>query len=79
MFDILCVSIKKGKEMTELGTLTFILKMCGIMMMESTIQPSEAFECKRAEKFMVEYHFNGEYNLYKNYMVYELQRDFPTK
>ena len=35
--------------MTELHTLTFILKMCGIMMMEGTIQPSEAFECKQAE------------------------------
>jgi|TARA_R110000803_G_scaffold171661_1_gene234550 hypothetical protein len=65
--------------MTELHTLTFILKMCGIMMMEGTIQPSEAFECKQAEKFMVEYHFNGEYNKYKDYMVYELQRDFSTK
>tara|TARA_B100000161_G_C33523707_1_gene402442 strand:- start:200 stop:397 length:198 start_codon:yes stop_codon:yes gene_type:complete len=65
--------------MTELNTLILVLKMCGILGMQGDLQPSEAFECRQAEKFVVEYHFNGEYDKYKDYMTYELKRDFGSK
>ena len=62
--------------MTELSTLIAVLKMCGILAMDSNLQPSEAFNCRQAEQFTVEYHFNGNYDMYKEYMIYELKRDF---
>ena len=62
--------------MTELSTLIAVLKMCGILAMDSNLQPSEAFNCRQAEKFTVEYHFDGNYNMYQEYMIYELKRDF---
>ena len=62
--------------MSDLHTLMMILKMCGIRGMENLLQPSEAFNCRQAEKFVVEYHFNGNYKKYKDYMIYELKRDF---
>ena len=62
--------------MTELSTLRAVLKMCGILAMDSNLQPSEAFNCRQAEKFTVEYHFNGNYDMYKEHMIYELKRDF---
>ena len=62
--------------MTELSTLIAVLKMCGILAMDSNLQPSEAFNCRQAEKFVVEYHFNGDYKMYQDYMTYELQRDW---
>ena len=62
--------------MTELSTLIALLKMCGILAMDSNLQPSEAFNCRQAEKFVVEYHFNGDYKMYQDYMTYELQRDW---
>ena len=37
---------------------------------------SDAFNCRQAEKFVVEYHFNGDYKMYQDYMTYELQRDW---
>ena len=43
------------------------------------LQPSEAFNCRQAEQFTVEYHFNGDYNMYREYMIYELQRDYGDK
>ena len=55
--------------MTELSTLIALLKMCGILAMDSNLQPSEAFNCRQAEQFTVEYHFNGDYNMYKAYMI----------
>ena len=42
--------------MTELSTLIALLKMCGILAMDSNLQPSEAFNCRQAEQFTVEYH-----------------------
>ena len=65
--------------MTELSTLIALLKMCGILAMDSNLQPSEAFNCRQAEKFVVEYHFNGDYKMYQDYMTYELKRDFGSK
>ena len=65
--------------MTELSTLIALLKMCGILAMDSNLQPSEAFNCRQAEQFTVEYHFNGDYNMYRDYMIYELQRDYGDK
>ena len=65
--------------MTELNTLIMVLKMCGILGMQGDLQPSEAFNCRQAEKFVVEYHFNGNYKMYKDYMTYELKRDFGSK
>ena len=65
--------------MTELNTLILVLKMCGILGMQGDLQPSEAFNCRQAEKFVVEYHFNGEYDKNKDYMTYELKRDFGSK
>ena len=62
--------------MTELATLIAVIKMCGILAMESILQPSDAFNCRQAEKFTVEYHFDGNYNMYREYMVYELKRDY---
>ena len=62
--------------MTELSTLIALIKMCGILAMDSNLQPSDAFNCRQAEQFTVEYHFGGNYNMYKEYMVYELKRDF---
>ena len=62
--------------MTELSTLIAVLKMCGILAMDSNLQPSEAFNCRQAEQFTVEYHFDGNYNMYQEYMIYELKRDF---
>mgnify|MGYP003319405265 CR=1 FL=1 len=35
--------------MTELSTLIALLKMCGILAMDSNLQPSEAFNCRQAE------------------------------
>ena len=65
--------------MTELNTLIMVLKMCGILVMQGDLQLSEAFNCRQAEKFVVEYHFNGNYKMYKDYMTYELKRDFGSK
>ena len=62
--------------MTELSTLIALLKMCGILAMDSNLQPPEAFNCRQAEQFTVEYHFDGNYNMYQEYMIYELKRDF---
>ena len=55
--------------MTELSTLIALLKMCGILAMNSNLQPSEAFNCRQAEQFTVEYHFNGDYNMYREYVL----------
>ncbi len=65
--------------MTELNTLILILKMCGILAMQSELQPSNAFECRNAERFTVEYYFDGNYQRYREYMIYELKRDFGEK
>ena len=51
--------------MSELNTLIMVLKMCGILGMQGDLQPSDAFNCRQAEKFVVEYHFNGDYKMYK--------------
>ena len=56
-----------------------VLKMCGILGMQGDLKPSDAFNCRQAEKFVVEYHFNGNYKMYKDYMTYELKRDFGSK
>ena len=65
--------------MTELNTLIIVLKMCGILGMQGDLKPSDAFNCRQAEQFTVEYHFNGDYNMYREYMIYELQRDYGDK
>ena len=65
--------------MSELNTLIMILKMCGILGMQGDLKPSDAFNCKQAEKFVVEYHFNGNYKMYQDYMTYEIQRDWSEK
>ena len=62
--------------MSELNTLIMVLKMCGILSMQGDLQPSDAFNCRQSEKFVVEYHFNGNYKMYQDYMTYELQRDW---
>ena len=62
--------------MTELNTLILLLKMCSILAVEGSLEPSDAFNCRNAEKFTVDYHFNGDYKMYQDYMTYELQRDW---
>tara|TARA_Y100001937_G_scaffold84267_1_gene114023 strand:+ start:695 stop:889 length:195 start_codon:yes stop_codon:yes gene_type:complete len=62
--------------MSELNTLIMVLKMCGILSMQGDLQPSDAFNCRQSEKFVVEYHFDGNYKMYQDYMTYELQRDW---
>ena len=47
--------------MTELNTLILLLKMCSILAVEGTLEPSDAFNCRNAERFTVDYHFNGNY------------------
>ena len=62
--------------MSELNTLIMVLKMCGILGMQGDLQPSDAFNCRQAEKFVVEYHFNGDYEKFKEVMIYELAKEF---
>ena len=55
--------------MTELNTLILLLKMCSILAVEGTLEPSDA------EKFTVDYHFNGDYEKFKEVMIYELAKE----
>ena len=61
--------------MSELNTLIMVLKMCGILGMQGDLQPSDAFNCRNAEKFTVDYHFNGDYEKFKEVMIYELAKE----
>ena len=62
--------------MTELNTLILLLKMCSILAVEGALEPSDAFNCRNAEKFTVDYHFNGNYEKFKEVMIYELAKEF---
>ena len=53
--------------------------MCGILAMQGDLQPSSAFECRNAERFTIQHYFEGNYQKYREYMVYELKRDFGEK
>ena len=61
--------------MSELNTLIMVLKMCGILGMQGDLQPSDAFNCRNAEKCTVDYHFNGDYEKFKEVMIYELAKE----
>ena len=62
--------------MTELNTLILLLKMCSILAVEGSLEPSDAFNCRNGEKFTVDYHFNGDYEKFKEVMIYELAKEF---
>ena len=51
----------KGDSMGDLHTLIMVLKLCGILGMQGDLQPSDAFNCRQAEKFVVEYHFTRDF------------------
>tara|TARA_B100000214_G_scaffold344493_1_gene293692 strand:+ start:1195 stop:1362 length:168 start_codon:yes stop_codon:yes gene_type:complete len=50
--------------------------MCSILAVEGSLEPSDAFNCRNAEKFTVDYHFNGDYEKFKEVMIYELAKEF---
>ena len=62
--------------MSELKYINNGAKDVCILGMQGDLQPSDAFNCRQIEKFVVEYHFNGNYKMYQDYMTYELQRDW---
>ena len=49
--------------------------MCSILAVEGSLEPSDAFNCRNAERFTVDYHFNGDYEKFKEVMIYELAKE----
>lgn len=64
--------------MTELSNLIFIIQMCAQLANSGIgLYPSEAFRCTQTVTHTVQYHFNGDYTRFGEYLVENTMKDFP--
>jgi hypothetical protein len=63
--------------MTELSNLIFIIQMCAQLAQIGELHPSESFRCSQTVTHTVQYHFNGDYTRFGEYLVENTMKDFP--